>query len=70
MKLRLFWDIYNRIGLLRNQYKNIYSLILKGKTLEYYITKITGINLDFEIMIKITCVYFEIIQVQEQYRNK
>jgi hypothetical protein len=70
MKLRLFRDIYNRIGLLRNQYKNIYSLILKGKTLEYYITKITGINLDFEIMIKITCVYFEIIQVQEQYRNK
>ena len=64
MKLRLFRDIYNKIGLLRNQYKNTYSLILKNKALEYYTTKITSINLDFEIIIKITYVYFEITQVQ------
>jgi hypothetical protein len=65
MKLRLFQDIYNRIGLLRNQYKNTYSLILKGKILEYYTTKITSINLDFETIIEITYVYFEIIQIRE-----
>jgi hypothetical protein len=35
--------------------------MLKSKVLEYYTTKITGINLDFEIIIKITYVYFEII---------
>jgi hypothetical protein len=65
MKLRLFRDICNRIGLLRNQYKNTYSLILKSKVLEYYTTKITSINLDFETIIKITYTYFKITQVQE-----
>jgi hypothetical protein len=35
--------------------------MLKSKALEYYITKITGINLDFETIIKITCAYFETI---------
>jgi hypothetical protein len=39
--------------------------MLKGKTLEYYTTKIAGINLDFEIIIEMTCAYFEIAQVQE-----
>jgi hypothetical protein len=70
MKLRLFQDICNRIGLLQNQYKDTYSLILKSKVLEYYTTKIAGINLDFETMIKITYAYFEITQVREQYKNK
>jgi hypothetical protein len=60
MKLRLFRDICNRIRLLRNQYKDTYSLILKSKVLEYYTIKITSINLDFEIIIEMTCVYFEI----------
>jgi hypothetical protein len=53
MKLRLFRDIYNRIGLPRNWYKNTYSLILKRKTFQYYTTKITSINFDFETMIEI-----------------
>jgi hypothetical protein len=48
------------MGLLRNQYKNTYSLILKSKVLEYYTTKIAGINLDFETIIEITYTYFEI----------
>jgi hypothetical protein len=39
--------------------------MLKGKALEYYTTKITGINLDFETMIEITYAYFKITQVQE-----
>jgi hypothetical protein len=60
MKLRLFQDICNRIGLLRNQYKNTYSSILKSKVLEYYTTKIAGMNLDFETIIEITYAYFEI----------
>jgi hypothetical protein len=38
---------------------------LKNKVFEYYTTKITSINLDFETMIKITYTYFEIIQVRE-----
>jgi hypothetical protein len=63
IKLRLFQDICNRIRLLRNQYKNTYSLILKSKVLEYYTTKIVGINLDFETMIKITYAYFKIVQI-------
>jgi hypothetical protein len=61
IKLRLFRDICNRIGLPWNQYKDIYFLILKSKILEYYTTKIAGINLDFEIIIEITYIYFEII---------
>jgi hypothetical protein len=61
IKLRLFRDICNRIGLLRNYYKNTYFLILKGNTLEYYTIKIAGINLDFKIMIKMTYTYFEIV---------
>jgi hypothetical protein len=65
IKLRLFRDICNKIGLLRNQYKNTYSSILKNKALEYYTTKMAGINLDFEIIIKITCAYFEIAQIRE-----
>jgi hypothetical protein len=60
MKLRLFRDICNRIRLLRNQYKNTYSLVLKSKALKYYTIKIASINLDFEIIIKITYVYFKI----------
>jgi hypothetical protein len=65
MKLRLFRDICNRIKLLQNQYKNIYSLILKDKALEYYTTKIASMNLDFETIIEMTCSYFEIVQVRE-----
>jgi hypothetical protein len=61
IKLRLFQDICNRMGLPRNQYKNTYSSILKGKALEYYITKITSINLDFKTIIEMTCAYFEIV---------
>jgi hypothetical protein len=61
IKLRLFRDICNKIGLLRNQYKDTYSSILKSKTLEYYTTKIAGMNLDFEIMIEITYTYFKIV---------
>jgi hypothetical protein len=61
MKLRLFRDICNRIRLPRNQYKNTYSLMLKSKVLEYYITKITSMNLDFETMIEMTYAYFEIV---------
>jgi hypothetical protein len=61
MKLRLFRDIYNKIRLLQNKYKDTYSLILKGKVLEYYTTKITSINLDFETIIKMTYAYFKII---------
>jgi hypothetical protein len=65
MKLRLFRDICNKIGLLRNQYKDAYSSILKSKAFEYYTTKITSINLDFETIIKMTCIYFEIVQIRE-----
>jgi hypothetical protein len=35
--------------------------MLKSKVLEYYTTKITGINLDFKTIIKITYAYFKII---------
>ncbi len=47
VKLQVFYDCCSKIGLLEEQYYNVYSVMLKGRVSDFYYDKIVGRVYDF-----------------------
>ena len=59
-KLQVFYNYYNKVGLLKNQFNKTFSIILKNRANIYYYNYIIKRNLNFELIINIIRKYFEI----------
>ena len=59
IKLQVFFDYCNKIGIQESQFHSAFSAMLKGKAADFYYTMIVGRSYDFRKMIELTKAYFE-----------
>ena len=59
IKLKIFYNNYNKINLILNQLQNAFSIMLKKWIVEFYYKKLADKNLDFKQIINKMKFYFE-----------
>ena len=67
VKLQVFYDYYNKIGLLDTQYCNAFLIMLKERASNYYYSKLAGRALDFSTMTSMVRSYFETEENRQRY---
>ena len=58
----MFYDIYKKVYLLQKQNHKAYLFMLLGQALEFYYNNLLGYRYDFDIIVRITRTYFEIVE--------
>jgi hypothetical protein len=59
VKLQIFYNYCNKIGLPEDQYQNAFSLMLKDYASDFYYSRITGRPYDFIIMVSMVKRHFK-----------
>jgi hypothetical protein len=59
VKLQVFYDYYNKVGLPEDQFQKAFSVMLKDCVRSFYFSRITGRPYDFIIMVVIVKEHFE-----------
>ena len=67
LKLRIFYNYCQKVGLEPDYYYNTYSIMLKGRASTFYYNYLAGKGYNFNYMIyKLRC-YFKIEENKQQY---
>ena len=59
IKLQVFYDCCNKVGLPENQYHNAFSVMLKDRANAFYYSRITGRPYDFIIIMAMVKEHFK-----------
>jgi hypothetical protein len=65
VKLQIFYDYYNKIGLPEDQYHNVFSLMLKDYASNFYYNRITRRLYDFITMVSMVKRHFKTKENQQ-----
>ena len=67
--LRVFKDLYPKVGIKPEEYRNAFSIILAGEANKFYYQKLIEKNLSFNQIIKIIRSNFEIKKRRNRILN-
>jgi hypothetical protein len=70
VKLQIFYDYCNKIGLPEDQYYNTFSLMLKDHANDFYYSRITGRPYDFITMVSMVKRHFKTEENQQFYLSE
>jgi hypothetical protein len=67
IKLQVFYDYCNKVGLPEDQFQKAFSVMLKDRARSFYYSRITRRPYDFIIMVTIVKEHFETEENQQFY---
>jgi hypothetical protein len=70
VKLQVFYNCYNKVGLPEAQYHNAFSVMLKDEASNFYYSKITGRPYDFITMINMIKMHFKTEENRQFYMSE
>lgn len=70
IKLQVFYDCCNNVGLPESEYSRAFSTMLKGRASYFYYSQIAGRNYDFNTMVTRTRGHFETKENQQKYLSE
>ena len=70
LKLCIFYNYCQKVGIESDQYYNAYSVMLKGQDNTFYYDRLVGKKYDFDRMIYELRYYFEIEKNKQQYMSE
>ena len=59
VKLQVFYNCCNKVGIQRYQYYYAFSVMLKGRAATFYYDHIVGKNYNFKAMLQLTRAHFK-----------
>lgn len=69
-KVQNFYDCCHKLGLGADQYRNAYSIMLKGRASAFYYDRLSNQNYDFVTMIDLTKQHFETEENKQFYMSE
>jgi hypothetical protein len=70
IKLQVFYDCCNKVGLPEEQFQKAFSVMLKDYARSFYYSRITGRPYDFIIMVAMVKEHFETEENQQFYLSE
>ena len=67
LKLYIFYNCCQKVGIESNQYYNAYSIILKGQASTFYYNHLAGKGYDFDCIIYKSRYHFKTEENKQQY---
>ena len=70
VKLQVFYDCCNKVGLPEDQFQKAFSVMLKDRARSFYYSRITGRPYDFSTMVVMVKEHFETEENRQFYLSK